>query len=261
MACQVFNAYEGCVEEMANQRPSLEDIDREIFPDNSPKAKSLIEISGASESGKRVLLWRLMARCLTPTYFGGRNCDLIFVDLRHKFDTESFEQQILRLVAASGEQYSEAELQVMVEKCFDSMHILNCYSSKHFKAALEIVDGLLVKHSDCSLVAIDGLDAFYWLDTYERRIRMQKHYARNVERLRRLCDRHGVCCAYTINTNYLSGKKLKDVDNNILSRTLLQTSVKVEYRLQLQLGINGERTLNGMPVEIRDNSLYVLKKQ
>ncbi|XP_069964398.1 DNA repair protein XRCC2 [Bactrocera oleae] len=261
MACQVFNAYEGCVEEMANQRPSLQDIDIEIFSENSPKARSLIEISGASESGKSVLLWRLMARCLTPTYFGGRNCDLIFIDLRHKFDAESFEEQIIRLVAASGEQHTTAELRVMVEKCFDSLHLLNCYNSKHFKAALEIVDGLLVKYSDCSLVVIDGLDAFYWLDTYERRIRMQTHYVRNVERLRRLCDRHGVCCAYTINTNYLGAKKLKGVDDNIFERTSMQTSVKVEYKLQLQLASNGERTLNGMAVEIRDNSFYVVEKQ
>ncbi|XP_028895927.2 DNA repair protein XRCC2 [Zeugodacus cucurbitae] len=260
MAREVFNAFEGCVEEMANQRPSLQDMDIEVFPANSPKAKSLIEISGTTESGKSLLLWRLMVRCLTPTYFGGRNCDLIFIDLRHKFDIESFEQQILSLVAASGEQHTAAESQSVVEKCFDSMHLLNCYSSKHLKAALEIVDGLLLKHSDCSMVAIDGLDAFYWLDTYECRIRRQTHYARNVERLRKLCDRHGVCCAYTVNATYLSAKKLKDLDDNMLGRKSLQKSVKVEHKLQLQLANNGERTLNGMPVEIRQHSLFVVKQ-
>uniref|UniRef100_A0A0A1XMZ9 DNA repair protein XRCC2 n=1 Tax=Zeugodacus cucurbitae TaxID=28588 RepID=A0A0A1XMZ9_ZEUCU len=208
MAREVFNAFEGCVEEMANQRPSLQDMDIEVFPANSPKAKSLIEIS----------------------------------------------------VAASGEQHTAAESQSVVEKCFDSMHLLNCYSSKHFKAALEIVDGLLLKHSDCSMVAIDGLDAFYWLDTYECRIRMQTHYARNVERLRKLCDRHGVCCAYTVNATYLSAKKLKDLDDNMLGRKSLQKSVKVEHKLQLQLANNGERTLNGMSVEIRQHSLFVVKQ-
>ncbi|CAD7015165.1 uncharacterized protein LOC101462603 [Ceratitis capitata] len=254
MACEIFNAFEGCIEELANQRPSLHDLDTELLPVNAPKSKSLIEISGVAEAGKSKLLWRLMAHCLAPTYFGGRNCDLIFIDMRHKFDLEHFKKQIFHLVASSGEPCTDGELNMMLEKCLDSIHLLNCYTPKHFDAALEIADGLLLKHSDCAMIAIDGLDAFYWLDTYEHRIRMQTHYARNVERVRQLCERHGICCAYTVDANYLGAKKT-------FGPPPFASSVNVEYRLQLQLGKNGERTLNGKPAEIIEDVLHIVKQQ
>ncbi|XP_053962935.1 DNA repair protein XRCC2 [Anastrepha ludens] len=261
MACKIFNAFEGCMEELAYQRPALHDMDPEVFPSGAPFSKSLIEISGSSEAGKSMLLWRLMARCLTPTYFGGRNCDIIFIDLQHKFDMEHFARQIKRLVSSSGEQYTTTELEEVVEKSLESIHLLNCYNSKDFDVALEFADGLLLKHSDCAMIAIDGLDRFYWLDTYVRRIRMQTHYLRNVERIRNLCERHGVCCAYTVDTNYLGVKRVGGVEGNAPGNVALRTNVNVEHRLYLQFRKNGERFLNERPVEIRDDGLHFINTQ
>ncbi|XP_017476081.1 PREDICTED: DNA repair protein XRCC2 [Rhagoletis zephyria] len=258
MNCKIFNAFEGCMGEIAYRRPTLHDLDTEVFANDAPLSKSLTEISGPAEAGKSMLLWRLMARCLAPTYFGGRNCDIIFIDLRHKFDIEHFQKQIRRMVVSSTEQHTATELEEVVEKCLDSIHWLSCYSSNHFDAALETADILLMKHPDCALIAIDGLDAFYWLDTYARRIRMQTHYSRNVDRLRSLCDRHSVCCAYTVDTNYINAKRAKGTDANALGHPPLPTNVKVEHRLHLELRKNGERLLNERLVDIKDDGLYFL---
>ncbi|XP_067631063.1 DNA repair protein XRCC2 [Eurosta solidaginis] len=259
MACKVFNAFEGCIGELANQRLTLQDIDTELFPDGAPLNKSLIEISGSSEAGKSMLLWRLMIRCLPPTYFGGRNGDVIFIDLRHKFECEYFAEQIKHFVISSGEPHTLAELDGVAEKCLDSLHLLNCYTPKHFEAALELTEALLIKHTDCALIAIEGLDAFYWLDTYARRQRMQIHYSRNVERLRNLCERHGICCAYTVDANYLAAKRSKGVDGSEADQCACAPNVKVDHKLYLERRSSGERYLNGIPVEIRDNGLHFVK--
>ncbi|XP_037941531.1 uncharacterized protein LOC119674464 [Teleopsis dalmanni] len=171
---------------MAHKRPFLDNLDANILPCGGLKPKSLVEISGASNTGKSLVLNQLIARCLPPTYFGGKYCDAILIDLGHKFSVQHFEKLVTRVINESGEKCTPAENITVIHNCLNSVTALNCYTAEDFDLAFDIVEDILWENQNVSLLAIDTLDAFYWADTHKKLVRMTTHYNKLVTKLKQL---------------------------------------------------------------------------
>ncbi|KAI8127493.1 hypothetical protein FF38_13169 [Lucilia cuprina] len=238
----ILSGYQFMVKSIAHQRPTLNNIWSEVFPANGPQAKSLIEISGASGTGKRILLYELMARASLPTYYGGKYSQIIFVDCCHKFDWDFYKECVKNVISQNVLLCS----QKAVKYNYGSIIHLPCYLADQFKFAFVDIEELLWDYKKVSLLAIDGLDTFYWDDCYTQLQRMTTHYKKLLQRLKSLCQEHNICCAYTVDVNYVLPKsKISSFFPHSL----------IDYKLKLVKHSDGRRYLNDSPIEINNNGI------
>lgn len=231
----VISAYTAVIQQLAEARPTIESIGIDIFPDGGPTPMSLVEISGRPNSGKTAVLSEIMARCLPPTYFSGRYCDVIFLNLDHKLSIPNFVKNIKRIIVDSGEPSTLHEVDSVVESCLDSIQIINCFSSEEFDLAIESLEDILLANRNVALVAIDNIEAFYWNDVHKKLVRMSTHYNRHVRKLKNICEAHKISCVYTVDSNCLETKS---------SSVKSGFSVVPNYRFQIQTLPDKSRILN-----------------
>lgn len=222
------------VKTFAAQRPSLKNLWEDVFPANEPRAKSLIEISGAPGTGKRLILKEMMARVCQTEFYGGKSGQVIFVDLSHKFDMSSFEKSLKHVMNETTVVCSQRSLENCIKYCEPIIH-LPCYTPDQFELAFQDIEDLLWNHKKVSLLAIDGLDAFYWDDCYAQLQRKSTHYKKHIQRLKSLCQEHNICCAYTVDENYLQTKS---------TISLCYPRLQIDYKLKLTKHPDGSHYLN-----------------
>ncbi|XP_065361593.1 DNA repair protein XRCC2-like [Calliphora vicina] len=245
----ILSGYQFKIKSIATQRPALKNIWNEVFPANGPQAKSLVEISGAPGTGKRILLYELMARATLSTCFGGKDSQVIFVDLCHKFDASSFTEYVKNVMNKNVSATSHRSLENSVKYPCESIIHLPCYLPDQFEFAFKDIEELLCDHKRVSLVAIDGLDTFYWDDCNTQLQRMTTHYKKLIQRLKPICQEHNICCAYTVDANYLLPKS---------KRSAYFPHSQIDYKLKLVKHIDGRRYLNDSPIEINCNGIEFL---
>uniref|UniRef100_A0A1B0BRM4 Methionyl/Leucyl tRNA synthetase domain-containing protein n=1 Tax=Glossina palpalis gambiensis TaxID=67801 RepID=A0A1B0BRM4_9MUSC len=68
----------------------------ELFLDDGLQSKSLVKILGANGSGKSVVLFQIMARAVLSNWPQGSYCEIMFIDLTHKFDEINFANNHLK---------------------------------------------------------------------------------------------------------------------------------------------------------------------
>ncbi|BFG06593.1 uncharacterized protein DMAD_05045 [Drosophila madeirensis] len=66
----------------------------EVFGKCGFEDRTLAEISGPSKSGKSLVMQKLMAHCLVPYKYGGRQWSIGFISLSHKINQESLEKAV-----------------------------------------------------------------------------------------------------------------------------------------------------------------------
>ncbi|XP_061400742.1 uncharacterized protein LOC133336459 [Musca vetustissima] len=199
----IATGYQLMVRLKAEKRPQLENLWPNVLPPGGPMPGSLTEISGVKDEE---LLLKIIARTVLPEQYGGKSSQVILVDLNHKID--EIEKYLLDVMSLS-ENFSQEDptlIDDILWKCLNSIIYISCYSSEQFDLALEELEDILWDEENVSLLAIDGLDAFYWDDCYDRLQRMITHYRKMCQRLQRICQEHKVCCIYTVETNYLQHK-------------------------------------------------------
>ncbi|XP_013099677.1 DNA repair protein XRCC2 [Stomoxys calcitrans] len=203
----IASGYQIMVKQIASERPILEDLSR-VFPKGAPKPGTLTEISGVPGTGRSEMLLRIIARTVLPHAYGGKSSKVILMDLNHKVDQVD---EVLRdVVTANGTFTVQEDITDIVKNGLGSIINVACYSSEQFDLALDELEDLLWDNEDVSLLAIDGLDAFYWEDCYLRLQRMATHYKRLCQRLKAICREHNICCIYTLDDNYLQSKSSKN---------------------------------------------------
>lgn len=248
----VTSAYEAVVQELAALRPPIDNLDTKLFSCGGPRPNTLIEISGFPNSGKTELLTHIMARCLPPTYFDCKYSDILFINMGHKFSIPKFREYLKRFICESKEKCTLEECNEVIESSLESTTVLNCYSANEFDLSFDLMEDILFKNRYINLIAIDDLDAFYWHDTFQKLVKMRSHYAKMIARLRSLCETHKVCCAYTVNSNYLEFRKSTSSSN--------YAKISPEYTFRLKLLPNGSRTLNDSAITINESGIRFLDK-
>ncbi|XP_075164829.1 X-ray repair cross complementing 2 [Haematobia irritans] len=221
----IASGYEILVKQTANKRRTLEGLCH-IFPKSAPKPSTLTEISGTPGSGRSELLVRLIARTILPDAYKGKSSQVIFLDLNHKID--EIEKYIREIIDACGS-IEHIEATTVTTNCLNSIIRMACYSSEQLDIAFdEQLEDLLWDNENISLLAIDGLDSFYWEDCYGRLQRMSTHYKRLCQRLKSICQQHNICCIYTVDAYYLQSKPNAKVSTHSSFNSSL-----IDYRFKL----------------------------
>ncbi|ALC40653.1 Rad51D, partial [Drosophila busckii] len=174
-------------------------LDADIFPDGGPKRNSLVEISGAQNTGKTLLLMQLVAKFLLRG-------EVIFINVSHKIDVQLLGGFIKDELRSANDNATPTEIQESFEKCIGSLEMINCYSSEELEMTLESLDNhMLLEKDRVGLIVIDALCEFYWLDFTERK-RMTKYcyYMETLNRIRMICNKFHVCCMFTVDTSFIN---------------------------------------------------------
>ncbi|KAH8415797.1 hypothetical protein KR222_001149, partial [Zaprionus bogoriensis] len=168
-------------------------LNSDIFPAGGPEPTALVELSGPPKSGKTLLLMQLVAQCLT-------RCDVVLLNASHKIDAPLLGQLVSAAVRSTHEHATPAELQQLCEKSMNSLEVYNCYCSQDMELTLKALEQfLLLENERISLIAVDALCEFYWLDEPQRKY---TYYMNWLARLKKICNRFYVCCIYTVDSSF-----------------------------------------------------------
>lgn len=230
---------------MANNFSSetLENVWDNLFPNNAPAPKSLIEISGAPGTGKSIVLQELMARALLMNTYSGYNYHVLFLDLTHKFHLNGFIAFLENLMKRDIDS-SHQPVENRLTTCCESLICLDCYSSEQFEFVFEEFDDLLSNGNRFSLIAIDGLDSFYWDECIN-----PLHYINLLQSLKILCQQHNICCAYTVDEIYVAQKAMEPTS---FFHPL------IDYKLQLTVEKDGRNYINDSPIQLNYDGVKFL---
>lgn len=234
----IFNAFELLVAQKASMRPKLQSLSTNIFPLNGPSPQSLIEITGPSNSGKSLLLNEILALTILPTYFNGKDSKAVLIDLDHTISMQHLMKVAEKVIKNSGEKTSPEDIQFTIELRLQSVQIINCYSTDQFEIAMDTLDDLLVGNPDIALLAIDNIGAYYWLDTEDKLVKKETHYKNHIARLKNICKKHNVVCAFTVDSNFVQSKglrpnvdykiEMKPIDAGTMKMTIEEAGSSVE---------------------------------
>ncbi|XP_041447761.1 uncharacterized protein LOC111074476 [Drosophila obscura] len=200
--------------------------------------QTLVEISGPTQSGKSLVMQKLMAHCLAPYKYGGRQWKIVFINLSHKVNQESLEKAVrAELREWIGEDApSEAEQAEIAKECVSKVTFINCFSTVDVFTALR-------EARRAELICMDTLSEFYWLDFRTRRERITKYwyYKQWQTRLWQACKIKNICGMYTVDSSFL--------ENRYRDTPL---TYKVNYSVKLTKN-RRKFTLNGKPISFKDN--------
>ncbi|KAI8034574.1 uncharacterized protein LOC128264340 [Drosophila gunungcola] len=214
--------------------------------------ESLVEISGPADSGKSLVLQQMVAHCLAPYEFGGRQWSVLLINLSHKISRESLTRSMtteLRSYSGGGaaeESPPEEQLAEIARECVRRVRFLNCFSTEDLKTALIDARYAIINDPAVQLIALDTLSEFYWLDWPRRTKNLSRfrHYRMWQTRLEKTCKEAVVCGMYTVDSDFLDnrhGEHLPEVHPN--------------YHVRMQK-IRGRNTLNGRPLAF-NNGVYL----
>ncbi|XP_033234259.1 uncharacterized protein Xrcc2 [Drosophila pseudoobscura] len=220
----------------------------EVFGKCGFEDGTLVEISGPSNSGKSLVMQKLIAHCLAPYKYGGRQWSVALISLSHKVNTESLEEAVraeLRDWTGSGleDVPTEAEQAEISKECARKVKFINCFSTEDVINSLRQAKWSYVAGQNIELIALDTLSEFYWLDfrTKKEKLSKYRYYKQWQTRLGQACKDAFVCGMYTVDSSFLENRY---GDSGL--------TMKINYSVKLTKN-RGKHTLNGKPISFKDN--------
>lgn len=228
------------LQQLAEKRPRISGLNSSVFTNGGPEPSSLVEISGGRKNGKSLLLMQLVSRCLT-------RCDVIFLNISSKIDVQLLGRLVKNAIENTEPNATPAELEDKVDRCMDSLKIIDCFSSAQFELAIQALDQfMLLDNGRISLIAVDSLCEYYWADLEpQARLRKYTYYMNSLTHLRRICNKFYICCMYTVDSSFNKNQFAS-------SRSIL-----IDYKLRLDYLRSGQRTLNDKNIFINDKGVQI----
>lgn len=233
-------------------RPSLMNLSAEIIPNNGPKSREIIEISGDSNTGKTLHLMELIARTIIPNNFGGKGAQAIVIDTNSNFHVPNILPKIIEKHILHHQMMSTKEtdtevlhaatenVEALVLSTMKKITFFKCYNSNDYELILNNCVDILTASTQVSLIAIDSIATFYWADMSERGkpIRMETYLRFSLKKLRKLCDEYSVLFVYTRPSDFgtISLSQDKEIDckiqlnNNSGSKDLREARCYYDYQ-------------------------------
>lgn len=213
-----------------NTRPTIENIHPDLFPNGGPKAKEVVEIMGETSTGKTLIITDLIARCLLPQEYSGKNAGVILLNTEHHFQLTLLVKK-LKMFLKINPDSSDKEIDAMVQLCLRNLLILDIFDSQQLYLTLNNFDCIMTNHNRISLVILDSLPAFYWSDRLLSDIKSIDTYQKTILKLfqKKIQDFNAVI-VYSKHTAFNSKK-----DNLQLEKCSANPALeKINYRILLQ---------------------------
>ncbi|KAL1139688.1 hypothetical protein AAG570_006666 [Ranatra chinensis] len=162
-------------------RPSLLYLEPRLFPEGL-KPYEVVEIYGEHSTGKTLLLMQLIKTAILPTSYNdvalrGLDADVILLNTDHHFNISKLGLLMKKYIKKCFNQ----------DKSIENLIIFNCFESESLHMSFHVIKKLLCENVRISLIFIDSICAFYWLDTIKGGIRKMDLYVINTIRSLSTC--------------------------------------------------------------------------
>ncbi|XP_015688016.1 DNA repair protein XRCC2 [Protobothrops mucrosquamatus] len=139
-------------------RSSLKTLEPCLFAEEGyPIYGDVVEFHGAEGTGKTEMLYHLIARCILPKSRGGLEVGVLFIDTDFHFD-------MLRLLTILEYRLSSQGTEATIKHFLERFLLINCHSSSQLLLSLYSLESMFSLHPSLSLLIIDSISAFYWID-------------------------------------------------------------------------------------------------
>ncbi|KAL4218645.1 DNA repair protein xrcc2 [Mactra antiquata] len=156
-------------------RPTLSGIEPILFGTEGPHMKDVIEIFGEEGTGKTEMLVHLICRCILPEkwnniHLGGRAAGVILFDTDSKFSILRLVHLLEKIVSTKMKEsensvtINSSDMDVFIGSCLKRLKIVLCYNSDQLFITLHSVEDLILNDSSISVIMIDSISSFYWMD-------------------------------------------------------------------------------------------------
>lgn len=229
-----------------DSRLSVVGLDPVVFRDG-PKLNDIIEISGDPGTGKTLLITQYLVKSLLPSkwkdnFIGGFCVGVVLVNTDHHFQLFKLVSMMEMWLMKCGDNENEKKtffnsetIEEIIKDSLKRLIILNCHDNTQFRVTLHSLEGVLNANHFISLVVIDSISAYYWLDTLQGGIKkMDLYIKQTLKSIRNYLKKYKVLVLYT--------KQLYFQSANKLPRYSEDDSSLVDYKIELH--------------KPEDNSLY-----
>ncbi|XP_029162833.1 DNA repair protein XRCC2 [Nylanderia fulva] len=176
-------------------------LDGTLFPGDIGN-QSVVEIAGASSTGKTLLLCQFIAKCILPTRYKGikiDGCDscAILIDTFGQVQMSKLVELMTVMTQTAcqiaGTQLPVETVDLVVSKSLENLTVISCCNNDQLQLSLHTLEDELLSNERISLLAIDNILAYYWQTRRERGILSMDQYVRSLVRLvrarvSRLCN-------------------------------------------------------------------------
>lgn len=121
------------------------------------------------------MLVHLICRCILPEYWNkiplnGHGAGVIFIDTDFKFSIIHLVNVIEKYIYERAKNFSDSNvvnsenIESFIQDCLKKLHIIRCSSSQQLVISLHNLENLICQESSVSVLMIDSISAFYWID-------------------------------------------------------------------------------------------------
>lgn len=179
------------------QRPKLDQLNTTLFPDGGPLPSQLVEITGEPNVGKTIMIMDLIAKCLLPTIYGGKGSGAIIVNTDHHFHLFRLISIMEYYIKAFEKSHSCKSHENVIDNSLSNLLILNCYNSDQLMVTFMNVENIILRNANISLVALDSISAYYWMDRLSSDISFNAYFSQIIATLHAIAKRFNVTVFYT----------------------------------------------------------------
>ena len=191
----VYFAYFQLFARLGSSRKSVAGLEPSLFGDDGPTCSDIIEVYGSDGCGKSQLLLHLAASCILPSsWLGvplkGLSVSVMLIDTDYHFSIMRLacllESRVMHMFdelkslecmpeeKVDVEQFTQwrptmpvptsTMMDAFIKTCLQRLYVVHCSGSEELLATLCSLESILSVKPEFSLLLIDSISAFYWID-------------------------------------------------------------------------------------------------
>ncbi|EFN80508.1 hypothetical protein EAI_05647, partial [Harpegnathos saltator] len=166
-------------------------LDEVLFPTGINNDK-LIEIVGASSTGKTLLLCQFLAKCILPTQYkeikiNGCNACAIIIDTLGQIQIGKISELMASMIHNAYQNISIIPpveiVNSIINKSLENLTVIKCCNNDQFQIVLNMLENELLGNEKIALLAIDNIFAYYWQERWEKGILSMDSYVKSLIKL------------------------------------------------------------------------------
>lgn len=160
-------------------------LDDVLFPGDID-SKSVIEIVGGLSTGKTLLLYQFIAKCILPEQhngvkINGHNVRAILIDtlghIRVSKMTELLTSMIRNTIVDT--QLPADAISLIVNRSLENLTVIGCCNNDQLQLTLHMLEDEFLRDERIAVLAIDNILAYYWQERRKQILSMNQ-YAKNL---------------------------------------------------------------------------------
>lgn len=173
------------------EKPSSINLDEILFPTGISNDK-LIEIVGASATGKTLLLCQFLAKCILPAQYkeikiNGCNICAIIIDTLGQIQISKISEFMTSMIHNAyqniGMTLPVKTVDTIVSRSLENLTVIKCCNNDQFQIILTMLENEFLNNEKIGLLAIDNIYAYYWQERWKNGILSMDSYVRNLVKL------------------------------------------------------------------------------